>query len=79
MNAYTELKDSFDHLQKRALDLFAYGQKREAVLKEAVVIAWKQFERLGDMNDASDMRIAAYKAKCFMEGVLEKHKKSEHS
>ena len=36
MNAYTDLKDRFDHLQKRTMQLFAAGKKREDQLKEAL-------------------------------------------
>jgi len=71
MNAYTELKNSFDHLQKRAMQLFDYGYKREAKLRTAVANAWKHFGDIEAMDDADEMRAHAALLKNHMGKVLE--------
>lgn len=70
MNAYTELKEKFNHLERRTLQLFDYGQKQEHKLKEAVVNAWNQFGKIAEMDNISDIKDRALIAQKFMSDVL---------
>ena len=56
MAAYTELKEKFDHLQKRTIELFEEGRKREGILKTAVANAWKHFGEIAEMDDIDDAK-----------------------
>ena len=73
MNAYTELKEQFDHLQKRTLQLFKYGQQREAILKEATAIACNQFERMEAVDNIHEMQEMASKAKYFLINAMQRY------
>ena len=70
MSAYTKLKTDFDHLQKRMLQLFDYGRKREGILETAVVQAWKYFGEIAEVDNVSDMKRRASAMKGVMESAL---------
>lgn len=70
MNAYTELKENFDHLQKRTLQLFDYGRKRERALETAVANAWKQFGEIAKMGNIDDIKNRATAAEQLMAEAL---------
>ena len=72
IHPHTELKNKFDHLQKRALQLFEMGRKREHELKTAVVNAWNQFDQISAITDINIARERARSAKDFMREVLRK-------
>lgn len=71
-NAYTELKDRFDHLQKRTFQLFDAGRKREGQLETAVANAWKQFSDIAAMDNISGIKERAEAAQRFMAETLKK-------
>ena len=70
MNAYTELKADFDHLEKRAQQLFEYGMKREHILTQALVTAWKQFERICASSNIYHKKQLAIDAINYLSDVL---------
>ena len=53
---HTELKEKFDHLQKRTLELFEYGQKQENHLKWALTAAWHELRRISELDNIDEMK-----------------------
>ena len=70
MNAYTELKKEFDHLQLRTLQLFKDGQKRAHKLEGAIVNAWNQFGKIAEMDNINDIKRRSSAMKSVLEELL---------
>ena len=53
---HTELKEKFDHLQKRTMELFEYGQKQENQLKWALTSVWYELGRISELDSINEMK-----------------------
>lgn len=72
MHHHTELKNDFEHLQKRMLALFEYGKNQEGILKTAVANAWKYFDEITESNDLEFIHERSSAMRDFMIEALNK-------
>lgn len=56
MNAYTKLKEDYDHLQKRTWQLFEIGFKREGTLEGVLTNAWHEIGRISELDDITAIK-----------------------
>lgn len=69
-NTFLKLKEDHDHLQKRFLEFFEYGRKRESKLEHTVANVWNYLSKIKKGKETATIAEICDKLIPFLEDAM---------